>query len=71
MNTTTLQAPKTKVVPYANDHRISLETRAFLNVLNISNPPELEKLSPEEAREVLVNAQASVNVDLSGKECTA
>lgn len=68
MNTTTLQAPKTKVVPYANDPRISLETRAFLKILNSPNPPELEKLSPEGARQVLVNAQASVKVDLSGIE---
>jgi len=36
--------------------------------LNSPAPPELEKLSPEEAREVLVGAQASVDVDYSGIE---
>jgi hypothetical protein len=31
-------------------------------------PPELEKMSPIEARKVLVDAQASVDVDYSGIE---
>lgn len=42
--------------------------KAFLNVLNSSGGPPLETLPPLEAREVLVNAQASVQVDLSGIE---
>lgn len=50
------------------DPRLSKETKAFLKQLNSPAPPELEKMSPEEAREVLVGAQASVDVDLSGIE---
>jgi acetyl esterase/lipase len=42
--------------------------KAFLKVLNSSGGPPLETLPPLEAREVLVNAQASVPVDLSGIE---
>jgi acetyl esterase/lipase len=42
--------------------------KAFLNVLNSAGGPPLETLPPLEAREVLVNAQASVPVDLSGIE---
>lgn len=59
---------KTKVVPYATDARLSVGVRAFLKMLNSPNPPELEKLSPIAARQVLVDAQASVKVDLSGIE---
>ena len=51
-----------------NDPRISKGTKAFLKVLNSPAPPELEKLSPDKAREVLVGAQASVQVDYSGIE---
>src|SRR5205085_11392458 len=36
--------------------------------LNSPAPPELEKLSPVEARQVLVSAQESVDVDLTGIE---
>lgn len=50
------------------DPRISKGTREFLKALNSSAPPELEKLTPEEAREVLVGAQASAEVDYSGIE---
>ena len=55
-------------VDYQNDPRLSRETRAFLAALNSPAPPALEKLSPAEAREVLVGAQTSVKVDLSGIE---
>lgn len=55
-------------VDYQNDPRLSRETRAFLAALNSPTPPALENLSPAEAREVLVGAQASVKVDLSGIE---
>lgn len=67
MNPTTLLEPA-KVFDYANDLRLSRETRAFLKALNSPNPPALEKLSPREARQALVDVQASVAVDLSGIE---
>lgn len=51
-----------------NDPRISSGTKEFLKVLNSPAPPELEKLPPEDARQVLVNSQASVDVDYSGIE---
>lgn len=50
------------------DPRLSRGVKAFLKVLNSSGGPPLETLPPLEAREVLVNAQASVPVDLSGIE---
>lgn len=42
--------------------------KAFLKALNSGDGPPLETLPPLEAREVLVNAQASVQVDFSGIE---
>lgn len=56
------------VLDVEKDPRISPKTKEFLKVLNSPAPPELEKLSPEEAREVLVGAQASIEVDYSGIE---
>ncbi|MBC7901309.1 MAG: alpha/beta hydrolase [Saprospiraceae bacterium] len=56
------------VVNYEDDPRISKGSREFLKVLNSPSPPELEKLSPEDARQVLVKAQASAVVDYSGIE---
>jgi acetyl esterase len=53
-------------VDFADDPRISVGTRAFLKALNSPAAPELEKLTPEEAREILVGAQAGVDVDYSG-----
>jgi acetyl esterase/lipase len=50
------------------DPRLSRGVKAFLKVLNSSGGPPLETLPPLEAREVLVTAQASVPVDLSGIE---
>ncbi|HDR9258586.1 TPA: alpha/beta hydrolase [Burkholderia vietnamiensis] len=41
-------------------------TSAFLAVLNGQEGPGLETLSPEKARQVLVDAQSGVKVDLSG-----
>jgi acetyl esterase/lipase len=52
----------------AVDPRLSRGVKAFLKVLNSAGGPPLEALPPLEAREVLVNAQASVHVDLSGIE---
>jgi acetyl esterase/lipase len=57
-----------KTVEIADDSRLSRGVKAFLNVLNSSGGPPLETLPPLDAREVLVSAQASVTVDLSGIE---
>lgn len=65
-NQTKLQTERT--VDVTNDPRLSKGTKAFLKILNSPAPPELEKLSPVEARQVLADAQASVNVDYSGIE---
>jgi len=56
-----------KILEVADDPRLSRETKAFLEVLNSGGVP-LETLPPLEARQVLVDAQASVQVDLSGIE---
>jgi acetyl esterase len=57
-----------KTIEVAADPRLSRGVKAFLKVLNSADGPPLETLPPLEAREVLVNAQASVPVDLSGIE---
>lgn len=57
-----------KPLEVAVDPRLSRGVKAFLSVLNSSGGPPLETLPPLEAREVLVNAQASAPVDLSGIE---
>lgn len=53
---------------YRSDLRLSRQTRTFLEALNSAGGPPLETLSPAEARQVLVGAQAAVPVDLSGIE---
>lgn len=63
MSSTTLE-PVIKTY-FAEDPNLSRATKAFLNVLNAGGVP-LETLPIEEARNVLVQAQASVEVDLSG-----
>jgi acetyl esterase/lipase len=62
-----IQDYATKAVDYAKDPHLSTEVRAFLKLLNAGGPP-VESLSKQEARNVLINAQSSVNVDLSGIE---
>ncbi len=52
---------------YRTDPHIDRGTKAFLKEVNAGGTP-LESLSKEEARKVLVDAQASVIVDLSGIE---
>ncbi|HEY9647462.1 MAG TPA: alpha/beta hydrolase [Chroococcidiopsis sp.] len=54
------------ILEVAVDSRLSREVKAFLKVLNSGDGPPLESLSPLEARQVLVDAQAAANVDLSG-----
>ncbi|WP_020604598.1 alpha/beta hydrolase [Spirosoma spitsbergense] len=55
-------------VPFAEDPHLSVEVRVFLKELNSGDGPPMEKLPAKEAKLVLVNAQASVKVDLSGIE---
>lgn len=56
------------MVPVADDQALSALTKSFLAALNAPGGPGLETLSPEDAREVLVGAQKSVEVDYSGIE---
>src|SRR5579883_341581 len=56
-----------KILEVGDDPRLSKGTKEFLKVLN-SGGVALEKLTPLEARQVLVDVQASVSVDLSGIE---
>ncbi len=58
---------ETTVQNYATDPNIDKGTKEFLKVLNSGGTP-LEQLPIAEARNVLVNAQAGVKVDLSGIE---
>jgi len=60
--------PTERPLEVATDPRLSRGTKAFLAALNSAGGPPLETLPPLEAREVLVNAQAAVSVDLSGIE---
>jgi acetyl esterase/lipase len=57
-----------KPLEIAADPRLSRGVKAFLQALNSAGGPPLESLPPLAAREVLVQAQASVPVDLSGIE---
>lgn len=54
------------IADYATDPMLDSKTKAFLKLLNTGGGKPLESLPPVEARQVLVNAQASVKVDLSG-----
>jgi len=65
--TTTKQESSVTIVNYAEDKHLSKGVREFLKVLNSGGVP-LETLSKEEARAVLVGAQAGVEVDLTGIE---
>lgn len=63
----TLSIEKEEVaLPFRSDPAISKEVKAFLEILNGGGGPPLETLPPLEARKVLVDAQASANVDYSG-----
>ena len=54
-----------QVVDYATDPHLTTEVKAFLKILNSGGQP-VESLPVLDARKVLVDAQASVKVDLSG-----
>jgi acetyl esterase/lipase len=60
------QKVESKLTDYKEDERLSKETKQFLKKLNTPGSPPLETLLPTEARKVLSDAQASVEVDLSG-----
>ena len=64
MNTKIAVQPAMKIEP-ENDPRLSAGTKEFLKALNTPAPPELEKLSPVEARKVLFDAQAAFEFDYS------
>ena len=53
--------------PTINDSVVA-GARKFLEALNASGGTPIERLSPKDARQVLVDAQNSVRVDLSGVE---
>jgi acetyl esterase len=55
-----------EVVNYATDPSIEVQTKAFLEELNSGDGKPMETMTPEDARQVLVGAQKSVSVDLSG-----
>ncbi|HVG21978.1 MAG TPA: alpha/beta hydrolase [Blastocatellia bacterium] len=65
-SSTNLEREKPQEV--ASDPRLSRGVKEFLKALNSGDGPPLEALPPLEARQVLVDAQASVPVDLSGIE---
>lgn len=65
---TTLEEVRTGVVNYLEDPQLSVQVKKFLKTLNGSGGPPLETLAPVEARKVLADAQAAVEVDLSGVE---
>ncbi|HZH95198.1 MAG TPA: alpha/beta hydrolase [Flavisolibacter sp.] len=68
MSTATIEKPSKKIVDFTNDPHIDRRVKQFLKMLNGGGGPPLETLTPLEARKVLVDAQASVKVDLSGIE---
>ena len=63
-NNTATQTVKT--IEPDDDPRLSHGTKEFLRALNSPAPPELEKLTPVEARKVLFDAQMAVEFDYSG-----
>lgn len=63
---TASMAQTTPSLKAENDPRILKEVRSFLKELNAGDGKPVEQLSPEDARQVLVGAQQSVNVDYSG-----
>lgn len=61
-----LAAQTAAPIPAAQDPQIESHTKAFLKALNSGGGKPLEQMAPKDARAVLVGAQKSVKVDLSG-----
>jgi len=55
-----------QTIPGEKDPQILVQIREFLNGLNNSGGKPMEEMAPEEARQVLMDAQKSVDVDTSG-----
>ncbi|MHC6199098.1 alpha/beta hydrolase [Elizabethkingia miricola] len=53
-------------IPGEKDPQVLSEIREFLNALNNSGGKPMETMTPQEARQVLIDAQKSVEVDTSG-----
>lgn len=51
-------------IPPEENPKVERQVRAFLKALNSAGGPPIESLPPAEARKVLVDAQASVSLDL-------
>ncbi|WP_202393974.1 alpha/beta hydrolase [Flavobacterium sp. HBTb2-11-1] len=64
----TIASAQEKPFKGQNDPEIFTEVRSFLNALNSGDGKPLEQLSVTDARNVLVGAQKSVEVDYSGIE---
>ena len=64
----TIKTKNYRIPSVSEDPALSSATKRFLTALNGGGGAPLETLTPVEARKVLVNAQASVEVDLSGIE---
>jgi acetyl esterase/lipase len=67
MKTLTEAAPS-QVLDYLKDTHLAREVKTFQKKLNGAGGPPLETLTPIQARQALVDAQAAVDVDLSGIE---
>ncbi|HEU5165361.1 MAG TPA: alpha/beta hydrolase [Chitinophagaceae bacterium] len=63
---TLVMSQTSKPAKAENDPRIFSEVRKFLAALNSGTGKPMEQLSPEDARNVLVDAQKSVTVDCTG-----
>ncbi len=57
-----------EVTPFTQDPHLAKDVKDFLRQLNGAGGPPLETLTPVEARKALADAQAAVDVDLSGIE---
>ena len=68
MNTSVIDRVPTPV-SFESDPHLDSRVKQFLKILNAGGPP-LESMSPLDARQVLVDAQVGVDVDLSGIEVT-
>jgi acetyl esterase len=65
-NKTNIIMPQTSSVKAENDPRILVAIREFLKALNAGGSKPMEEMTPAEARDVLIGAQKSVEVDYSG-----